>query len=354
MQILYGVAGEGFGHSSRSKEIISHLQKQGHKVKIITYAQGYDVLSKNFNVIKVKGLHLFFKNNSLDIIKTIAYNTANFPKNILKLKKFKNLVRDFKPNLCISDMEAIVPIISNIYKIPLLSIDNQHRITNAEIEVPLKFRNDYIIAKEVIDKFAKKAGAFIVLSFSKLKITKKNTFLVSPVIRKEVLKLKPRSGKKILVYINYSLASNAEMTKKESYIVDIIKKLNEKFIVYGFNKNEKSNNIVFKSFGPHFLKDLAECKAIIATSGFSLISEALYLKKPYLAVPLQGQFEQILNAIVLKKSGFGNYTLNLTEKDINDFFKKIKTYKKNLKNYKTNPNEIFEVLNKVMDTITQK
>jgi len=341
MQILYGVSGEGFGHSSRSKEIITYLQNRGHKVKIITYGQAYDVLSMNFDVIKVEGLHLFFKNNSLDVMKIISYNSVNFPKNILKLKEFKDLIRKFKPDLCISDMEVIVPIVSNIYKIPLLSIDNQHRITNTQIKVPLKFRKDYIIARETIDKFVKKARAFIVLSFSKLKITKKDTFLVSPVIREEVLKLKPRNGQKILVY----------MTKKEDYVIDIIKKFNEKFVVYGFDKNEKTDNIVFKLFGPHFLSDLAECKAIIATAGFTLISEALYLKKPYLAVPLLGQFEQMFNAIILKESGFGNYTLKLTKKDINNFFKKITIYKKNQKNYKIDPNEIFRVLDKVISGI---
>jgi UDP:flavonoid glycosyltransferase YjiC (YdhE family) len=39
-----------------------------------------------------------------------------------------------------------------------------------------------------------------------------------------------------------------------------------------------------------YLEELKACKAIIATAGFTLMSEALYLKKPYLALPLKGQF----------------------------------------------------------------
>ena len=37
MRILYGVCGEGFGHSSRAKEIIKHLENKGHTILIITY-----------------------------------------------------------------------------------------------------------------------------------------------------------------------------------------------------------------------------------------------------------------------------------------------------------------------------
>jgi len=32
--ILYGVNGEGSGHSTRAKEVISHLQQQGHTVHV--------------------------------------------------------------------------------------------------------------------------------------------------------------------------------------------------------------------------------------------------------------------------------------------------------------------------------
>ena len=63
-----------------------------------------------------------------------------------------------------------------------------------------------------------------------------------------------------------------------------------------------------------FLHDLAGCKAIIANAGFSLVSEALYLGKPYLAVPVQHQFEQIFNAYFLDKEGYGAFWEELTKK----------------------------------------
>lgn len=38
-KIIYGVAGQGFGHSTRSKEVISHLKSRGHEVMVFTYGQ---------------------------------------------------------------------------------------------------------------------------------------------------------------------------------------------------------------------------------------------------------------------------------------------------------------------------
>ena len=42
-----------------------------------------------------------------------------------------------------------------------------------------------------------------------------------------------------------------------------------------------------------------------ASAGYSLMSEAVYLRKPMLALPLAGQFEQEMNARYLERLGFG-------------------------------------------------
>ena len=44
---------------------------------------------------------------------------------------------------------------------------------------------------------------------------------------------------------------------------------------------------------------------MVAGGGFSLLSEAVYLGKPVLAVPLRGQFEQMMNARYLDRKGYG-------------------------------------------------
>ena len=81
---------------------------------------------------------------------------------------------------------------------------------------------------------------------------------------------------------------------------------NEQFVVYGSGRDDVDGNLQYKlpSKGG-FIADLVAAKGVIATAGFTLISESLYLGIPYLALPTKGQFEQQLNAWQLEQSGFG-------------------------------------------------
>ncbi len=337
MRILYGVAGEGFGHSSRALAIASYLEKKGHEVVILTYGQAYKVLKKRFKVFKVRGFRLKYKRGVLNVKKTIGYNFKYFISNIFGGKRFDRLMRTFKPDLCISDMEPIVPVLRNQYKLPLICIDNQHRLTNLQLNIPKKYYQDYLLAKLTIAAFVRKADYFIVTSFARAKILKKNTLLVPPIIREGVRKLKGRYGRKILVYLN----------KKDRHVLNILKKIDEEFVVYGYGKSGRKENLLFKT-RESFLSDLRDCKAIIATAGFTLASEAIYLNKPYLALPLKGQFEQMLNALFLKKAGFGEYTEYLTEEEVRDFLKNLEKYKRKLRAYNPDYDKLFKVLDKVL------
>jgi uncharacterized protein (TIGR00661 family) len=81
---------------------------------------------------------------------------------------------------------------------------------------------------------------------------------------------------------------------------------NERFIVYGSGRDDREANLQFKlPSRDGFLDDLLAAKGVMATAGFTLISESLYLGKPYLALPIAGQFEQQLNAWQLEQSGYG-------------------------------------------------
>jgi len=339
MKILYGVSGEGFGHSSRAKAITRYLEKKGHEVRIITSLQGYEALKDEFNVFKTHGMRLIFEKNKLKNCRTFFYNCFNFPRNLKKRGQLKELVGSFKPDLCISDMEPIVTILANMYKIPLISLDNQRMLTNLEIKIPKKYKKGYLLAKGIINSFSRGATHYIVMSFSNAKKVKKNTFIVPPIIRNEVKQQRKniKYGDKILVYL----------TKENKKVLKVLKKINEKFVIYGYNKNAMDGNLEFKK-KDSFLDDLIKCKAIIATAGFSLISEAVCLNKPYFALPFKGHFEQIVNALFLREASFGDYSEKLTEKDIKDFLKNLDKYKKKLKTYNPDYDKVYSTLNKII------
>jgi len=61
--ILYGVNGEGAGHSTRAKEVLTHLRKQGHTLHVASFDRGMRNLSDQFEVTEVFGFRLAYVNN---------------------------------------------------------------------------------------------------------------------------------------------------------------------------------------------------------------------------------------------------------------------------------------------------
>lgn len=346
MRILYGVSGEGYGHSSRALAIAKHLEKKGHEVIILTSGLAYRVLKGDFKIFKIKGMRLIFRKSILKKRKTFIYNLKNFPKDLKKWRKFHQLMKCFNPDLCITDMEPTATILSHLYHRPLISLDNEHSITNLRLSIPRNEFRAYFVAKTVVGAFAKGAGHFIIISFTDADVKEKNkkkTSVVPPIIRPEIRNLHPRSGKRVLVYL----------TKKDAHVLSILKKIPEKFVVYGYNIIKNNRNLEFKK-RQTFLQDLEDCKAIIATAGFSLMSEAVFLNKPYLAMPLKGHFEQLSNALFLKDAGFGDYSEKLSEKQVIGFLKKLEEYKKNLKKYAPDHDALYEVLDKALEKIVKR
>jgi uncharacterized protein (TIGR00661 family) len=342
MKILYGVSGDGFGHSSRAKVVGGFIKDWGHDLKILTYGRAYEVLKNEFDIFKVSGMEVQFVKGELKKRSTIKYNAKVFADNLSNWHRFHTLMKDYDPDLCISDMEPIVPILRFWFNKPLICLDNQHRITNLKLDVPRKYYADYLVAKTVVKNFVSKAEHFIVTSFSNVEIKEPNTTIVPPIIREEARNIIPSVGPKILAYL----------TRENEDVINILKQFNEEFVVFGYNVNRRERNIEFKERG-FFLDELKDCRCIIATAGFTLMSEALYLKKPYLALPLKGQFEQVLNALFLKQAGYGDYSDELQKEEVNSFLTNVELFRQKLSDYEVDFQKLPRTLKSVIEIARQ-
>src|SRR5262249_27855617 len=148
---------------------------------------------------------------------------------------------------------------------------------------PRKYRKDAAATKLVTKLMTPRADANLVISFFPAKVKKRNTFLFSPLLRREILSSKPTIGDYIVVYVTSPSPELAEMLESVRF----------PFIAYGFDREGVVGSVTYKKPSQDgFLSDLLGCKGVIANAGFSLISEALHLQKPYLAIPVAHQFEQ--------------------------------------------------------------
>jgi uncharacterized protein (TIGR00661 family) len=109
--------------------------------------------------------------------------------------------------------------------------------------------------------------------------------------------------------------------------------------------------VVFRQKGPNFLEDLAACRAIIGTTGFSLIEDSIYLKKPYFGAPLRKQFEQTNNARFLRERGFGDFSEHITREEIVRFLANLALFRENLRRKDLDPAEQEETLLRILGSI---
>ena len=309
MKILYGIAGEGLGHAIRCKPILEHLIKK-HNVIILCGGRAYEFYKKKMPNItrEIGAFRLAFNSNRIEVGKTIFNNLFSLPDTIRKSFKIKGIIEDFRPDVIISDFEPFSAYFAILYKIPSIAIDNQNIAINTEIDTKSKLNRFF--SYFVIKSLSPKSNYFLITSFFYPKIKKNNTFLFSPILREEILGKTGKKGKHVLLYLH---------NIKDS-IINSLNKIDEKFILYGDNLYWKSKNVLSKKFNEvSFIKDFINCKAIICNGGFTTLSEAIYLRKPIICIPIGGHHEQILNAEYVEKLGYGIYVKKIDENIINNY-----------------------------------
>jgi uncharacterized protein (TIGR00661 family) len=322
--ILYGVNGEGAGHSTRAKEVLTHLRKQGHTLHVASFDRGLRNLSSDFDVTEIFGFRIAYVNNRVRYKRTLARNLMTLPQAAKSANRLKDLIAAWQINLVITDFEPLTCHVAHAMGLPIVSIDNQHCLTNAEVSYPRQYRRDAAATKLVTRLMTPHADAYLVISFFTAPVKKQNTFLFPPLLRKEILEAVPTEEEHILVYVTSPAPSMAK----------VLSTVRGRFVAYGFGREGPEDNILYKKPSlDGFMRDLAGAKAIIANSGFSLVTEALHLGKPYLAIPVEHQFEQIFNAYWLQKTGYGTYWEDLNKERVASFLYNLPVYREKLADY---------------------
>jgi uncharacterized protein (TIGR00661 family) len=334
MKILYGVVGEGMGHATRSRVILNHLVRK-HEVEIVVSGHAHSYLTKVFpNVKEIEGLKMAYENNEVDRSKTFWDLLKRLPKMVTSnFDEFIKLGERFRPDVVVSDFESFAYMFGKHNNIPVISIDNMQVMNRCELdlEIPEENQADYTLAKTIVK--AKLPGCFhyLVTSFFFPPTRKENTSLFPPILRDEILEAERSEGEHLLVY---------QTSTDNDKLLDILQELNLPCRVYGFRRDEKIGQLQLRDFSEDgFIADLASARGVLATGGFSLMGEAVYLGKPLLAVPLRKQFEQLLNSLYLRKMGYGDFVEELTAEAVLGFWKRLDEYRDNLKGHHQDGNQ---------------
>ena len=325
-RIVYGVSGEGSGHSSRARVVLTHLLERGHQVKVASYDRGLRNLSADFDVIEVEGLHIATEDNRVSKVETFVENLKRLPEGMQRLRVLRReAFEEFEPDVVFTDFEPLSAYLAMHHDLPLVTIDNQHRMRYMRCPRPEHLKAEARITETVIRAIAPRPDVSLITTFWFGEVLNQRSFLFGPILRREVLALEPGDGEHVLVYL----------TKGFDAFLDLLRALPaERFLVYGSGREGEDGNLAFRPFSREgFLQDLAGARAVVSTAGFTLLTEALHLGKPFLALPMRGQFEQELNALMLEDSGCGRNGREATRDSVAAFLYDLPRYRAALERY---------------------
>lgn len=343
MHVLYGVVGEGMGHATRSRVVIEHLLDAGHDVRVVVSGRAHAFLTKalsdrkRVNLHEIHGFHLDFAGSKLDLPKTVWTNLKEAPAGLAKnLGVLREVAEEGRrPDVVVSDFESWAYFYGRSHDVPVLSIDNMQILNRCKLDrSATAFGSlDFQLAKAAVKSKLPGAYHYLVTTFFCPPVRKARTTLVPPILREPILEAKREPGNHVLVY--QTAAGTAEL------LVPLLRSLPGEFRVYGLGREGVEGNVTLKGFSEQgFVDDLRTARAVIANGGLSLMAEAVHLHVPMLSLPLQGQFEQELNARYLSHLGFGMMSRDLDRDAMETFLAHTDSYAAALEAWVPHDNEL--------------
>lgn len=299
MNILYGIQCTGNGHLTRSLKVICEIKKLGHNVDILLSGKNYNKNIKYDVKYRFEGFTLYnTPKGKINYLKTaMSFNFLNFLDDIhLDIDKYDKVISDFEP---------ITAWACKINHKECYGLSNQYALLSKK--VPKKGRN---FLGELILKWLAPVTHKLGFHFQKYD---ENIYM--PIINDDLIGKNYEDNGHYTVYLpSFSLFK---------IVNELIKYKHIKFHIFHgdvVGTYRYDNCLIFPIDRSIFTESFISCNSVVTNSGFQTTSEALYMGKKLMNIPLKGQYEQECNMYALKEMGI--FTGRL--KDIGSFIKSPK------------------------------
>lgn len=366
-RIAFSLCGEGYGHYGRCAGVIKGLSERlpDAIIDVYCYAHSYEIISKdhelppNVLIHKIPGFTFkHSKDSKIDLLGTLTgKDNWLVSLEIVKLALLRyivdplisifskqnslayNMTHDYfeEFDVAISDFEALLPRAARLRKKELITLNNLHIMLYGRFDLKqysLKEMFKFLANKFFLKIYHPVPDKFLLTTIYDYPIRpwySKKVQQIRPLVRNDIVKRRKQAVRKdfVLVYVRSILKdkilpiiSQIEGTKFVAFVDDLTE---EERKLYG------RSWIEFREISPaRFIDCLLTCKAVISTSGFTLITESLILKKPYFAIAIGGilGLEQKLNLNILKSihCGSGCKVNELNRERVERFLEKADYY----------------------------
>lgn len=291
-KLAFSCAGEGFGHIARIVALSEQLKEHLDLVYFVPETV-QDFLFKHLGpvpCVTIPSFQFVLKNHGVDYFETSKVNLNHLLHFRRITRQIQEQLKEHGADALVCDFEPFVSRAAAGMGLPLLNLNHPGIVLKT-----FSLRFNGMIARAVARFMTPRAQETLFCSFFNGE--------VGPIIRKEIREKTPVREDFYLVY-----------TKKDSQA-----KVMEALDDFGH-----LNFDVYPRRDGDFADSLSRCKGVIAPAGHQLLSEALYLGKPVLAFPQKNQYEQLVNARMLEKSGYGIHgRWHRIKADMARFFRQI-------------------------------
>lgn len=285
LRVLYGVQGTGNGHISRARMLLAALREHPgfSHVDVLLSGHSSDADVQHPVRYRCSGLGFTFgKNGGIDFQDSfLKARPAQFMKDVNRIP-----VRDY--DLVISDFEPVSAWAARLSGVASVGISHQASFSSVNVPRP-PVRSFW--GERVMRHYApcRQAIGFHYKAYDK--------HILTPVIRRDIRRLRPENGRHITVYLPSYDAGR---------LLPHFLRLNRE--VHLFCKHTRqaydSDKIRVRPVSHEaYLQSLSGCAALVCGAGFQATSEALHLGKRLFSIPMRHQYEQACNAAALMQMG---------------------------------------------------
>jgi uncharacterized protein (TIGR00661 family) len=336
MRVLYGVVGEGLGHATRSRVVAERLLERGHEVKMVASGQALPYLQRYLpDVEEIWGTSFVLEQGSVKKWKTFSTNVRGGAKRVpASWRTGADIARAYGPDLMLSDFDAFSYLYAKTVLKPVISIGNIDMVGRCKHGAAILrgVRPDYLTARAYVNTKIPRADHYVIATLFRPRVRLKRTTLAPPILRPEILEVEPERGDHLLVYGR--IGDTAIAALDASGLPCLVYGARD-----GVTEDVQERRLVYRPFSNEgFIDDLRRSRGVIASAGHSLMSEAVYLHKPMLALPLAGQFEQEMNARYLEQMNYGSWATELDEAALERFLERESVHDRALAEYRQDGN----------------
>jgi len=300
--MVYGVHGYGRGHAMRVRAVLPALRER-HEVLVFAGGDAYQSLRRDFPVLRLPTLaYRAARSGRISALQTLRHNLPLVLDLLLRgpaLAMVVEALREFRPDVVVTDSEALTHWAARILRVPRISFDHFGVLVYCRPEMSWLDRWRCWGESLVYRALFGNPDRAIASAFFRAPPATDGVTVVGAVIRDEVQAVQPSRGDHLLVYLN---RGQEQFTPQ---VEQALRGTGCPVRVYGVPREGRADNLEFKPIADRpFIEDLASCRAVLATTGNQMLGEVLHFGKPILGMP-QNCLEQRLNAVQIEARGIG-------------------------------------------------